>query len=392
MSPSIINLYKSQFPVNSMEKEFKVTPWEVKGEIDYDTLIREFGVEKLDGKTLERIKKHTKELHFMLRRKVFFANRDINWLLGEYEKGNKFFLYTGRGPSGPIHLGHLGTWMFTKWLQDKFDVDLWFQFTDDEKFLFKDKSFEEIQKWTDDNMLDVIALGFDPKKTHFIVDTRNANLIYPIAIQFAKKITFSTVKAAFGMTNENNIGQIFYTSMQAVPAVIPSVLKGRNIPCLIPLAIDQDPHFRVARDVYPKLGYYKPAIIHGVFLPPLSGMSGKMDSSGKGDSSAILSIDTSEEVKKKINKYAFSGGKDTIEEHRKLGGNPDIDVSFQYLRMMFEPNDSKLNQIEKDYKSGKLLSGELKAILIEKINSFLKEHQEKREKAKAQISKFIFKG
>lgn len=367
----------------------RVTPWEVKGDINYEKLIKDFGLEKINDKLLERIKRHTKDIHFMLRRKVFFANRDMNWLLDEYEKGNKFFLYTGRGPSGPIHLGHLGTWMFTKWLQDKFDAELWFQFTDDEKFLFKDKPFEEIKKWTYENMLDVIALGFNPKKTHFIVDTENANLLYPIAIKFAKKITFSTVKAAFGMTNENNIGQIFYTSMQAAPAVLPSVLKQKNIPCLIPLAVDQDPHFRVARDVYPKLGYYKPSIIHGMFLPPLSGVSGKMDSSGDEDSNSILTTDSPEKVKIKINKYAFSGGQATKEEHRKNGGNPDVDVCFQYLRMLLEEDDAKLKQIYEDYKSGKMLSGELKQYTIEKINNFLKNHQKKREEAKKIVKEFL---
>jgi len=371
------------------QKEFSVNPWEVKGEVDYDKLIKEFGVEKIDENILSRIKKRSKDLPLQLRRKVFFAHRDINWLFDEYEKGNKFFLYTGRGPSGPVHIGHLGTWMFTKWLQDKFDVDLWFQFTDDEKFWFNNKPMEEIQKWTYENMLDVIALGFNPKKTHFIIDTKHAGLLYPIAVKFADKINFSTVKAAFGFTNDFSIGQIFYTSMQAVPAVIPSEINGKNIPCLIPLAIDQDPHFRVARDVYAKLGYYKPAIIHGMFLPPLIGTSGKMSSSESNV--AILTTDSPEEVKRKINKYAFSGGKDTLEEHRKLGGNPEIDISFQYLKMLFEPDDQKLKKIEEDYKAGKLLSGELKVILIDKINTFLKEHQKAREKAKKDIDKFILK-
>lgn len=374
-----------------MRKEFKITPWEVSGKIDYNALIKEFGISKINNRLLDRIKKHTNELHPMLRRKIFFAHRDLDWLLDEYEKGNKFFLYTGRGPSGPVHIGHLGTWIFTKWLQDKFDVELFFQFTDDEKFLFKEKSFDEIQKWTHENMLDVIALGFNPNKTHFLINTKHANLIYPEAIKFAKKITLSTVKAAFGFTDSNNIGQVFYTSMQAVPAIIPSILKGKNIPCLIPLAIDQDPHFRVARDVYPKLGFYKPSLIHGIFLPPLSGISGKMDSSGNRDIEAILTIDTPKEVERKINKYAFSGGQPTIEEHRKRGGNPDIDVSFQYLKYMFEPDDKKLKEIEEDYRSGKMLTNELKTYLIEKINVFLKEHQKRREKVKTDIKKFIFK-
>jgi len=372
-----------------MKKEgFNVTPWDVSGDIDYDKLVKEFGVRKLDEPMLSEIKKHTKDLHFMLKRKVFFASRDLKWLLDEHNKGNKFFLYTGCGPSGPIHLGHLQTWVFTKWLQDKFNVELWFQFTDDEKFLFKDKSYEEIQKWTHENMLDVIALGFDPKKTHFIIDTKHANLMYPEAIKFAKKITYNTVKAAFGFDDSRSIGEIFYTSMQAVPAIIPSVLKKKNVPCLIPLAIDQDPHFRVARDVYPKLGFFKPAIIHGMFLPPLQGVSGKMSSS---EGQAIYTTDDEKTVAKKINKYAFSGGQDTIEEHRKKGGNPDIDVSFQYLRMFFEPDDKKLEKIYKDYKAGKMLTGELKKYLIDKINAFLKEHQKKRKLAEKQIDKFIFK-
>lgn len=372
------------------KKAFEVNPWDVKGEIDYDRLIRDFGLSAIDEKLIKRIEKHTKDVHFMLRRKVFFAHRDLNWLLDEYEKGNKFFLYTGCGPSGPIHLGHLQTWLFTKWLQDTFGIELWFQFTDDEKFLFKDKSYEEIQKWTYENMLDVAAIGFDPKKTHFLIDTKHANLLYPEAIKFAKKITLSTIKGAFGFDDSRNIGEVFYTSMQAVPAIIPSVLKKKNIPCLIPLAVDQDPHFRVARDVYPKLGFYKPSIIHGVFLPSLKGPEGKMSSSD--ETTHIAMTDSPDVVKKKINKYAFSGGRDTLEEHRKYGGNPDIDISFQYLKMLFEEDDAKLKKIHDDYKSGKLLSGELKAILIEKINSFLKEHQKRREKAKKELDKFIYKG
>jgi len=366
-----------------------VTPWSVEGSIDYEKLIKEFGVEKLDEKTLTRLKKHTKDLHFLLNRKIFFSHRDLNWLLDRYEKGNKFFLYTGRGPSGKIHLGHLQTWFLVKWLQDKFDAELWFQFTDDEKYLFNDKSFDEIEKYTYENMLDVIALGFDPKKTKFLVDTKNANLLYPEAVKFSKKITFSTVKAAFGFTNDRSIGEIFYTAMQAVPAVIPSVLKKKNIPCLIPLAIDQDPHFRVARDVYPKLGYYKPAILHGMFLPPLQGADGKMSSSK--ENTAIYTTDDPKTVKNKINKYAFSGGQPTIEEHRKLGGNPDIDVCFQYLKMFFEEDDKKLEKIYKEYKSGKMLTGELKQYTIEKINDFLKDHQKKREEAKKIIDKFLYK-
>jgi tryptophanyl-tRNA synthetase len=238
-------------------------------------------------------------------------------------------------------------------------------------------------------MLDIIALGFDPKKTYFIVDTIHAGLMYKEACKVAKKITFSTVKASFGFKDTNNIGSIFYTSMQAVLAFLPSIIKKKKMPCLIPLGVDQDTHFRLSRDVIPKLGYPKPAIIHSVFLPPLTGVGGKMSASDQSQAS-IWTTDSPKDVERKIKKYAFSGGQKTVDEHRKKGGDPDKDVSFQYLRMFFEPDDKKLQKIYEDYKSGKLLTSELKEILIKKVNAFLKEHQRRRKRARKQIKKFLY--
>jgi len=116
-----------------------------------------------------------------------------------------------------------------------------------------------------------------------------------------------------------------------------------------------------------------------------------LDITASNENETIYTTDSPEVVKKKINKYAFSGGQPDIEEHRKKGGNPDIDVSFQYLRIFFEPDDKKLQQIHDDYKSGKMLTGELKEILIEKINKFLAIHQQKREDARSQLDEFLFK-
>jgi len=374
-----------------IKEDYIVTPWEVKGNVDYDKLIREFGVSKIDGRLLLRIKKHTKELHHFLRRGIFFAHRDLDFALNEYEKGNKFFLYTGRAPSGNVHLGHLVPWMFTKWLQEQFDVELYFQFPDEEKFLFRPElSWEAGQKYLNENMLDVAAVGFNPKKTHFIIDTKHANLMYPEAVKVAKKITFSTVKSSFGLSNESNIGSIFYTAMQAVPAFLPCVLKKKVMPCLIPHAIDQDTHFRVSRDVIPKLGYFKPASIQCMFLPGLQGMESQGKMSSSEENTSIYTTDDEKTVRSKIMKYAFSGGQATIEEHRKKGGNPDIDVSYQWLRF-FEEDDNKLKKIHDEYKSGKVLTGELKQILVDKLNGFLKEHQKKRDKAKNSVEKFILK-
>lgn len=366
-----------------------VTPYEVKGNIDYSALIKKFGVSALDTKALKKLEKFTGESHHLLRRQIFFAHRDLEKALEAYEKHGKdgLFLYTGCGPSGPVHMGHAVVWLFTKWLQDTLDVDLYFQFTDDEKFLYKDKSYDEIQKWLHENMLDVIALGFDPKRTHFIVDTKHADLMYPQALKVAKRLTLSTVKGAFGFGNDVNVGSYFYTAMQAVPTFLPSVLHDKKMHCLIPHAIDQDPHFRLTRDIVPKLGFPKPSSIQCRFLPGLAGMNeaGKLSSS---TGQAIYLTDTPKQVAKKINKYAFSGGKETVEEHREKGGDISIDVAYQWL-VFFEEDDAKLAEYAEQYESGKLLSGEMKKLLIDKLNTFLAEHQRRRANAEKLLPQFL---
>mmetsp|Transcript_42889 Transcript_42889/g.167593 ORF Transcript_42889/g.167593 Transcript_42889/m.167593 type:complete len:147 (+) Transcript_42889:83-523(+) len=100
-------------------EEVVVTPWKVSGVVDYDKLIKEFGSKRIDHELVERIERVTgKPAHPLLRRGVFFSHRDLGYILDMYEKGKKFFLYTGRGPSSrALHLGHLIPFMFTKYLQ-----------------------------------------------------------------------------------------------------------------------------------------------------------------------------------------------------------------------------------------------------------------------------------
>jgi tryptophanyl-tRNA synthetase len=69
---------------------------------------------------------------------------------------------------------------------------------------------------------------------------------------------------------------------------------------------------------------------------------------------------------------------------------PEIDVSYQWLTFL-EEDDNKLKKIYDDYKSGSLLSGELKQILVDKLNGFLKKHQEAKEKAKDKLDKYVLK-
>ncbi|MFW6141985.1 MAG: tryptophan--tRNA ligase [Candidatus Saliniplasma sp.] len=371
---------------SSGNEGFTVTPWEVEGNIDYEKLIDEFGTSKIDEELIDRIKDAAGEVHFMLRRKIFYSHRDFNWILDEHEKGNKFAMYTGRGPSGNTHVGHLMPWIFARWMQEKFGVELYFQLTDDEKFLFNfDLSLEDTYSFALENALDIIALGFDPEKTHIIIDTDNIDTLYPIALRVAKRINFSNVKAVFGFDNSTNVGSIFYTAIQSAPCFIPSERKGENVPVVIPCGIDQDAHFRLTRDIAETLGYYKPALLHNKLAPSLDG-TGKMSASKP--SSTIFTTDSPEEVKSKIYK-AVTGGRVSAEEQREKGGNPDICAVQNYRYYIFQPDDEVVEDIAERCRQGDILCGECKNLLIETINNFLEKHQEKRELAREKINEYL---
>jgi len=365
---------------------YNVTPWEVTGKVDYDKLIEQFGTQKINDELRDEIKKiSNKPPHVMLRRGIFFSHRDLNLVLKDYKEGKSFFLYTGRAPSLGMHIGHLIPFLFTKWLQDAFDVNVYIEITDDEKFMRnQDYSLEQTREWSIQNILDIIAVGFDPDKTFIFQDTEYIKNMYPLSIKIAKKLNFSEVKATFGFDNTSNIGIMFYPALQ----IAPTMFERKR--CLIPAGIDQDPYWRLQRDIAESLGFFKAAQIHSKFLPPLSGPEGKMSSSIP--ESAIYLSDDPKTVERKIMKYAFSGGQATIELHRKLGANIDIDVPYQWLYYFFEEDDDLISKIGYEYSKGIMLTGEVKKILTERINNFLSDHRKKREAAIDVIDKFKFDG
>ncbi|HJU14202.1 MAG TPA: tryptophan--tRNA ligase [Candidatus Nitrosotalea sp.] len=367
-------------------EDFTVTPWSVEGDIDYDKLIQKFGTEKISDQLLSRVEKITGEIHPMIKLGYFFSHRDFDKILTEYEKGNKFYLYTGRGPSGAIHMGHLLPWIFTKYLQEKFGVNLIFQITDDEKFLYNDdKSFQDVSKYTKENIYDIIAVGFDPKRTKILIDTKDIKRIYPLALEISKRITFSTVKAVFGFQNSTNIGMIGFPPIQAAPCFLPSIMEGRPTPVLIPAAIDQDPYWRVTRDIAEKIGFPKPAQIHSKFLPGL-GMQGKMSSSIP--ETAIFTTDSDEAIDKKISN-TFTGGQPTVDLQRKLGANFSICPVFWYLRYFFD-TEKESDERARKCRAGELLCGECKCNLKDATKPFITDFKKRRERAKDQVDKFMF--
>jgi tryptophanyl-tRNA synthetase len=366
-------------------RKCSITPWEIVGNIDYNKLIKEFGLSEL--KELPEI--FNKELVY--RRKIIFAHRDIQKILEAVKNKKKFVMMTGLMPTGKCHIGHLIIAQQMSFFQ-KLGAKIYICTADLEAYNARGQSLEESRKIAEDYLLNYVAMGLDLGKCDFYFqserskDAKKSNAYYRLQNLLARHATFSEFKAVYG---EITPGKMLASLLQASDMLHPQLPEFEDgCPVVVPVGIDQDPHLRLARDVLQRIKFPKftqLSSLYNLFMPGLNG--GKMSASDP--TSYIAPTDPPEEVRRKINKYAFSGGKDTLEEHRKFGGNPDIDVCYQYLKMFFEPDDKKLQKIYNDYKSGKMTTGELKNYTIEKINDFLKEHQKMRMKMKPLVEKFL---
>ena len=129
-------------------------------------------------------------------------------------------------------------------------------------------------------------------------------------------------------------------------------------------------------------------------MPPCStyhrfavGMNGDKMSSSKPETTIFMDDDV-DEMTKKVNR-ALSGGQPTVEEHRRLGGDTSKDVAFQYLQFFFEEDDAALEDVRRDYESGRLLAGEVKQLCIDGASEWLKDLKEKRQQWEGQLDEFL---
>ncbi len=327
---------------------------------DNEKLVKEFG-----ANLIESLKE--KPDFYSFKTGVLYSHRDFNKFFSALKKGEKCTILSGVNASGSLHLGHKAVFDTNLFFQKKYNIPVFIPISDDESYVSgKVKSQEEALKNAKQLAKELLAYGFNPQKTYFIIDQIYTN-IYNLAIKLSTKVNLSEIKATYGYKNEENIGLHFYPAIQSAHVIFPQEkFKIKNV--LVPIGPDEDAHIRISRDIALKLGYQKAAILHSLFLPGIDG-----EKMSKSKNNAIFLLDSEKEIKRKIQR-AFSGGQKTLEEHRKKGGNPDIDVSFLYLKYLFLSKEES-DKLHKDYKSGKLTTGELKSLFQDEVLKFIKQFQ-----------------
>ncbi len=371
----------------------KIDPWSSKLEVkNYDKLLKEFGIQDF-----ENMLKRIREPMLTMKRGIVFGHRDFDRVASAMEKKKKFVMLTGLMPSGKFHLGHKMVADEIIYLQER-GARTYICVADIEAYNTRNQSLDKLRKTAiEEYLVNYIALGLKPRNCDFYFqssrssDPEKANAYYKLIGMVSNRTTMNEMRAIYGELTPGKIMSIFTQVADILHPELPE-FEG-ECPVVVPVGVDQDPHIRLTRDIATRMkgnkefDFMPPCSFYHEFMPGLKG--GKMSSSDPN--SYIALTDSPKAAKEKVIKYAFSGGRDTVKEHRERGGNPDIDVSYQMLRFMFEPDDSRLKKIRDDYMSGALLTGELKQFLIEKLTAFLTSHQKKRESAKKQVDKFLKK-
>jgi len=345
---------------------------------DYTKLIKDFGMEQFKADMFPNPNR-------MIRRGIVFGGRDLKVIADCIRNKKPFYELTGIMPTAKkIHFGTKMVIEQVKYYQDH-GAETYVLVADMEAASARGIDLDEARKNAMEFHIPAyIALGLDPKKTTFYFQSDNRDVLM-LAYEFAKKITLNEFKAIYGYADP---GRILGALTQVGDILYPQLKK--RMPGVVPVGIDQDPHIRLTRDIVArtksKYGFVPPGSSYHTYMPSLDG-SMKMSKSNP-----LSFIELPEDVKsaqKKINR-ALTGGRATVEEHRKLGAEIEKDMVYEFMKYHLIEDDDELQKIHDDYKSGKLLSGEVKQIACQKIEEFMKDFEKKVAAARKIVPKLKF--
>ncbi|MFC1727891.1 tryptophan--tRNA ligase [Nanoarchaeota archaeon] len=354
-----------------------IDPWGSVLVEDYNKIANDFGLEAFDQKQFPKPNR-------LMRREVVFAGRDMKQIANAIKKKKPFYVLSGIMPSAEkIHFGNKMVIENIRYFQDR-GAKAFILVADLESSATRGISLKEAQKRAlNFHIPAYIALGLDPKKTFFYFQSENKEVMNA-SFEYAKKITLNEFKAIYGSADPSKI----MSAVTQVADILYPQFKER-MPGVIPVGIDQDPHIRLTRDVVNRMKqkkFFLPSSIYHKFTPSLDG-SLKMS---KSKPESVIELPESvKDVTRKL-KRAKTGGRETAEEQRKKGGEPEKCMIFELYKQHLIEDDKELNKIFSDCKAGKLTCGEDKEKACELMKKFMGDFNKNLEKTRKDINKLKF--
>ncbi len=353
-----------------MEKE-RLDPWGPSFVKDYGKLQSEFGIESV-APLLSRFKKLSPHLS----RGIDFGQRDLGRVIDAIDASKPFAVMSGIKPDGTFHLGNKMTADDMVYFQSlSKEATVFYAIADVEAYCDNGISFQESSKIAVQNVADILALGLDPGRTVVYMQSEEMRVMRLMTI-FSRAITNSMLRAIYG---ERPIGLYISALIQAGDILMPQLPDfGGPKPVLVPVGADQDPHIRLTRDLaaryHDEFGFIPPSSIYHRLEMALTG--GFKMSKRQAASGFTLDEDPRSATKKIL--AAFTGGRATVEEQRRLGAEADKCPVYDLYRFHFAVDDEHVQRVYDECTGGIRLCGECKEEAAGLVKKYLVAHQEKR--------------
>jgi len=354
-----------------VEKD-RLDPWGTTTVKDYSRLQSEFGIEPV-GPLLPRFKSPSPHLS----RGIDFGQRDLARVIDAIDNNKPYAVMSGIKPTGDFHLGTKMTaddMVYFQSLSKKGKV--YYAIADIEAYADNGLSFSETSKIATKNVADILALGLDPDRAVVYFQSEEMRVMR-LATIFSRGVTNNMLRAIYG---ERQIGLYMAALVQAGDILMPQLpeFDGPK-PVLVPVGADQDPHIRLARDLaaryHEEFGFIAPsAVYHRLMLS----LDGGQKMSKRTEDSLLTLEDTPQVASRKV-LSAFTGGRDTVEEQRRLGGRADICPVFDLYRFHFARDDEHVKTVYHECTKGIRLCGECKLEAAGLVKKFLADHHKKRD-------------
>lgn len=247
-----------------------------------------------------------------------------------------------------------------RWLQHVFQAPLVIMLTDDMKLLHsKSLTVQDVRRFDIDNAKDILAFGFDPKKT-FIFSNLDfvKGAFYENIVRVARHISVKNIKDTLGFGDDDSVGMFYCCSTQSAGAFatsFPGILgtsqnQLQSMSCLIACSYDIDGYFSEVRKHAATLDHQTPAFLYSSLLPALQGAHAKMSASIH--KSAIFLTDSPTVIRDKLS-IAFP---------KNTGGTMDVETVYQYLRFFME-DDRELDRVQRAFDTKESIKDDLRDIL-----------------------------
>ncbi len=349
----------------------KLDPWGTSSIKDYSRLQSEFGIEPV-APLVSRFKKPSPHV----RRGIDFGQRDLGRILDAVDSNKPYAVMSGIKPDGAFHLGNKMTaddMIYFQSLSKKATV--YYAIADVEAYADNGLSFNETSKTAIRNVADILALGLNPDQAVVYKQSEEMRVMRLSTI-FSRGVTNNMLKAIYG---ERQIGLYLSALVQAGDILMPQLPElGGPKPVLVPVGADQDPHIRLSRDLASR---YREEF---KFVPPSSiyhrlelALTGGYKMSKRTPESGFTLDDSPTEAARRV-RVAFTGGRDTVEEQRRLGGRPEICPVYDLYPFHFAKDDEHVDRVYNECVKGIRLCGECKQEAAGLVKAFLEEHHKKR--------------